>query len=186
MLARLLQAEGRGLTMIFCQTKRACDRVAADLVQRGFDAAAVHGDLGQSQRERALHQFRNGRIRGLIATDIAARGIDIDEVTHVVNFELPNIPESYVHRIGRTARAGAEGIAISLCSGEERAFLGDAVDVGGAIAHHAAIVGADVPVADVVGHDDEDVGLGRGAGLLREGWRHQRTAERCERRDSYA
>jgi superfamily II DNA/RNA helicase len=114
MLARLLQAEGRGLTMIFCQTKRACDRVAADLAQRGFDAAAVHGDLGQSQRERALRAFRNGKIGVLVATDVAARGLDVDDVTHVVNYECPDSADTYVHRIGRTGRAGKEGVAVTL------------------------------------------------------------------------
>ncbi|WP_243718262.1 DEAD/DEAH box helicase [Actinomadura sp. 7K534] len=113
MVARLLQAEGRGLTMIFCQTKRACDRVAADLVQRGFDAAAVHGDLGQSQRERALRAFRSGKIGVLVATDVAARGLDVDDVTHVVNYECPDSADTYVHRIGRTGRAGKEGVAVT-------------------------------------------------------------------------
>ncbi|MWK33790.1 DEAD/DEAH box helicase [Actinomadura sp. J1-007] len=114
MLARLLQAEGRGLTMVFCQTKRACDRVAADLAQRGFSAAAVHGDLGQGQRERALRAFRNGKIDVLVATDVAARGLDVDDVTHVVNYECPDSADTYVHRIGRTGRAGKEGIAVTL------------------------------------------------------------------------
>ncbi|MFG2090668.1 MULTISPECIES: DEAD/DEAH box helicase [unclassified Spirillospora] len=113
MIARLLQAESRGLTMIFCQTKRACDRVAADLAQRGFDAAAVHGDLGQSQRERALRAFRNGKIGVLVATDVAARGLDVDDVTHVVNYECPDSADTYVHRIGRTGRAGKEGVAVT-------------------------------------------------------------------------
>jgi superfamily II DNA/RNA helicase len=113
-LARLLQAEGRGLTMVFCQTKRACDRVAADLVQRGFTAAAVHGDLGQGQRERALRAFRNGKIDVLVATDVAARGLDVDDVTHVVNYECPDSADTYVHRIGRTARAGKTGTAVTL------------------------------------------------------------------------
>ena len=112
-------------TLVFTRTKRGADKVARHLEAAGVLVAAIHGNKSQSQRERALNQFRNGHIRGLVATDIAARGIDIDEVTHVVNFELPNIPESYVHRIGRTARAGADGIAISLCSGDERAFLRD-------------------------------------------------------------
>jgi len=112
-------------TLVFTRTKRGADKVARHLEAAGIMVAAIHGNKSQGQRERALHQFRNGHIRGLIATDIAARGIDIDEVTHVVNFELPNVPESYVHRIGRTARAGAEGIAISLCSGEERPLLRD-------------------------------------------------------------
>ncbi|GAA4240845.1 DEAD/DEAH box helicase [Actinomadura meridiana] len=113
MLARLLQAESRGLTMVFCQTKRACDRVAADLATRGFDAAAVHGDLGQSQRERALRAFRNGKIGVLVATDVAARGLDVDDVTHVVNYECPDSADTYVHRIGRTGRAGKEGVSVT-------------------------------------------------------------------------
>jgi superfamily II DNA/RNA helicase len=113
MLARLLQARGRGLTMVFCQTKRACDRVAEDLVKRGFAAAAVHGDLGQGQRERALRAFRSGKIDILVATEVAARGLDIDDVTHVVNYECPEDDKTYVHRIGRTGRAGKEGIAVT-------------------------------------------------------------------------
>lgn len=112
-------------SLVFTRTKRGADKVARHLEAAGIMVAAIHGNKSQRQREAALHQFRNGRIRGLIATDIAARGIDIDEVSHVINFELPNIPESYVHRIGRTARAGAEGEAISLCSGDERAYLRD-------------------------------------------------------------
>ncbi|MFA5900092.1 MAG: DEAD/DEAH box helicase [Hyphomicrobium sp.] len=113
----------RGL--VFTRTKRGADKVARHLEAAGILVAAIHGNKSQRQREAALQEFRTGRIRGLIATDIAARGIDIDEVTHVINFELPNVPESYVHRIGRTARAGAEGEAISLCSSDERAFLRD-------------------------------------------------------------
>jgi len=112
-------------TLVFTRTKRGADRVARNLEAAGIKVAAIHGNKSQGQREKALAQFRSGSIRGLIATDIAARGIDIDAVSHVINFELPNIPESYVHRIGRTARAGAEGIAISLCSSDERAFLRD-------------------------------------------------------------
>ncbi|MEV5747477.1 DEAD/DEAH box helicase [Actinoallomurus sp. NPDC052308] len=114
LLARILQARGRGLTMVFCQTKRACDRVAEDLTRRGFAAAAVHGDLGQGQRERALRAFRAGKIDVLVATDVAARGLDVDDVTHVVNYECPDAAETYVHRIGRTGRAGKEGIAVTL------------------------------------------------------------------------
>ncbi len=87
--------------------------------------SAIHGNKSQGQREAALAQFKANKIRALIATDIAARGIDVDAISHVVNYELPNVPESYVHRIGRTARAGAEGIAISFCDGEERAYLKD-------------------------------------------------------------
>jgi superfamily II DNA/RNA helicase len=99
--------------------------VARNLVRAGIGAEAIHGNKSQGQRERVLAAFRKGEIRTLVATDIAARGIDVDGISHVVNFDLPNVPETYVHRIGRTARAGAEGIAISLCDGEEAAFLRD-------------------------------------------------------------
>jgi ATP-dependent RNA helicase RhlE len=112
-------------TIVFTRTKRGADKVARHLEAAGIKVAAIHGNKSQGQREAALGAFRKGRIRGLVATDIAARGIDIDEVTHVINYELPNVPESYVHRIGRTARAGAEGIAISLCGREERKLLRD-------------------------------------------------------------
>lgn len=111
--------------LVFTRTKRGADRVARHLEVAGIAVAAIHGNKSQGQREAALGAFKASRIRALIATDIAARGIDIDQVSHVFNYELPNIPESYVHRIGRTARAGAEGIAISLCDGEERAYLRD-------------------------------------------------------------
>jgi ATP-dependent RNA helicase RhlE len=110
-------------TIVFTRTKRGADKVARHLEAAGVTVAAIHGNKSQGQREAALGAFRNGRIRGLVATDIAARGIDIDDVTHVVNFDLPEVAESYVHRIGRTARAGAEGIAISLCGADERALL---------------------------------------------------------------
>jgi superfamily II DNA/RNA helicase len=113
MLARLLQATGRGLTMVFCRTKRTADQVAATLATRGFAAAAVHGDLGQGQRERALRAFRNGKIDVLVATEVAARGLDVDDVTHVVNYECPEDEKAYLHRIGRTARAGRSGVAVT-------------------------------------------------------------------------
>jgi len=112
-------------TLVFTRTKRGADRVARHLELAGIRVAAIHGNKSQPQRERALGEFRAARIRVLVATDIAARGIDIDQVSHVVNFELPDVPESYVHRIGRTARAGAQGIAISLCDAEERGLLRD-------------------------------------------------------------
>jgi ATP-dependent RNA helicase RhlE len=95
------------------------------LLRAGMPAQAIHGNKSQGQRQRVLEAFRNGEVRTLVATDIAARGIDVDGISHVVNFDLPNVPETYVHRIGRTARAGAEGVAISLCDGEELAFLRD-------------------------------------------------------------
>jgi len=112
-------------TLVFTRTKRGADKVARHLDAAGIKVSAIHGNKSQGQREAALGAFRNGRIRGLVATDIAARGIDIDLVTHVINYDLPHVPESYVHRIGRTARAGAEGVAISLCGYEERTLLRD-------------------------------------------------------------
>jgi len=112
-------------TLVFTKTKRGADRVAAYLEAGGIEAAAIHGDKSQGQRERALQAFKDGRVRCLVATDIAARGIDVDAVTHVVNYELPYVPEAYVHRIGRTARAGASGIAVSLVSDDERNLLKD-------------------------------------------------------------
>jgi superfamily II DNA/RNA helicase len=108
-----MQAEGRGLAMVFTRTKRSADRIAADLAERGFAAAAVHGDLGQGARERALRAFRNGKVDILVATDVAARGIDITGVTHVVNYECPDDEKTYVHRIGRTGRAGETGTAVT-------------------------------------------------------------------------
>ena len=124
-LARLLAQEAQGRTLVFTRTKHGADRVVKHLAEDGIAAEAIHGNKSQGQRERALAAFRSGRTRVLVATDIAARGIDVTGIDHVINFELPNVPESYVHRIGRTARAGAGGVAISLCDGSERAFLRD-------------------------------------------------------------
>ncbi|WPP04597.1 DEAD/DEAH box helicase [Methylocella tundrae] len=122
-LVDLLSDAGMARTIIFTRTKRGADKVTQHLDATGIAAVAIHGNKSQNQRERSLAAFRAGRVRALVATDIAARGIDIDGVTHVVNFDLPEVPEAYVHRIGRTARAGAEGVAISLCDGAERDLL---------------------------------------------------------------
>ena len=113
MLARILQAEGRGLTIVFSRTKRTAAKVADDLAERGFAAAAIHGDLGQGAREQALRAFRSGKVDVLVATDVAARGIDVEDVTHVVNFQCPEDEKTYVHRIGRTGRAGKTGVAVT-------------------------------------------------------------------------
>jgi len=113
MLARVLQARGRGLTMVFTRTKRTAAKVADELTERGFAAAAVHGDLGQGAREQALRAFRSGKVDVLVATDVAARGIDVDDVTHVINYQCPEEDKTYIHRIGRTGRAGKTGIAVS-------------------------------------------------------------------------
>jgi superfamily II DNA/RNA helicase len=112
-LARILQIEDRGPVMIFCRTKREASRLADDLIERGFAAAPIHGDLNQQARERAMRRFREGKVDVLIATDVAARGIDVEGVTHVINNTCPEDESSYVHRIGRTGRAGASGIAIT-------------------------------------------------------------------------
>jgi ATP-dependent RNA helicase RhlE len=125
LLAELFANPELTRTIVFTRTKRGADRVARHLAGAGISVAAIHGNKSQNQREAALAAFKVSKIRALVATDIAARGIDIDLVSHVVNFELPNIPESYVHRIGRTARAGAGGMAISLCDAEERDYLRD-------------------------------------------------------------
>ncbi len=124
-LASLLRSEPVDRALVFTRTKHGADKVARGLEKNGIPAGAIHGNKSQGQRERVLADFRAGRVRTLVATDIAARGIDVDGVSHVFNFDLPNVPESYVHRIGRTARAGAEGVAISLCSPDEAAYLRD-------------------------------------------------------------
>ena len=121
LVARVLQAQGRGLTMIFCRTKRAAGSLADDLAARGFATAAVHGDLGQGAREQALRAFRSGKIDVLVATDVAARGIDVADVTHVINYECPEDDKTYVHRIGRTGRAGNTGVAITLVDWQDTA-----------------------------------------------------------------
>jgi len=124
-LAELLRSEPVDRALVFTRTKHGADKVVRSLVKAGIAAEAIHGNKSQSQRERVLAAFRDGKVRTLIATDIAARGIDVTGISHVFNYDLPNIPESYVHRIGRTARAGAEGIAISFCDAEERPYLRD-------------------------------------------------------------
>jgi superfamily II DNA/RNA helicase len=112
-VARILQAQDRDRAMIFSRTKRAAQRLTDDLVERGFAAASIHGDLNQVAREKALKRFREGKVDVLVATDVAARGIDVTGVTHVINYECPDDDKTYVHRIGRTGRAGATGIAIT-------------------------------------------------------------------------
>jgi ATP-dependent RNA helicase RhlE len=111
--------------LVFSRTKHGADKIVRWLIAAGIDANAIHGNKSQPQRERAIAAFKSGQVKVLVATDIAARGIDIPGVSHVVNFDLPDVPEQYVHRIGRTARAGATGIAIAFCAGEERGNLRD-------------------------------------------------------------
>jgi len=125
LLTAMLSDPGIGRALVFTRTKHGANRVAEQLGRSQINAEAIHGDKAQNARQRALANFRSGRTRVLVATDIAARGIDIDGITHVINYELPNMPESYVHRIGRTARAGASGVALSFCDRDERAYLRD-------------------------------------------------------------
>ena len=125
LLAELFDDASFKRVIVFTRTKRGADRVAKGLEQVGVEAISIHGDKSQGQRERALAAFKAGEVRALVATDIAARGIDIDAVSHVVQFELPNVPEAYVHRIGRTARAGADGSAVAFCADDERGLLKD-------------------------------------------------------------
>ena len=125
LLAELFEDEAMKRVLIFTRTKRGADRVAKQLATVGVEAAAIHGDKTQGQRERSLAAFKAGQVQALVATDIAARGIDVDAISHVIQYELPNVPEAYVHRIGRTARAGAAGIAVAFCGEEERGLLRD-------------------------------------------------------------
>ncbi len=125
LLADILKDKSIERALVFTRTKHGADRVAKDLVKVGVESQAIHGNKSQNARQNALNNFKAKITRVLVATDIAARGIDIDELTHVINFELPNVPESYVHRIGRTGRAGASGIAIGFCDAEEKAYLKD-------------------------------------------------------------
>ena len=125
LLSRVLQAKDRGLTLIFTRTKRAAAKVSDELVERGFAAAAIHGDLGQGAREQALRAFRNGKVDVLVCTDVAARGLDIKDVPAVFNYDVPFNAEDYVHRIGRTGRAGASGLAVTLVSGSDARLVAD-------------------------------------------------------------
>ncbi|WP_237536139.1 DEAD/DEAH box helicase, partial [Streptomyces sp. SID3343] len=133
LMARVLQANGRGLVMVFCRTKRTAADLAQGLSERGFASAAVHGDLGQGAREQALRAFRNGKVDVLVATDVAARGIDVEGVTHVVNYQCPDDEKTYLHRIGRTGRAGASGTAVTLVDWEDIprwSLINKALDLG--------------------------------------------------------
>lgn len=125
LLMHILDEQKISRTLVFARTKHGADRIAKDLKKAGVRSDAIHGDKTQVSRQRALTDFKNGKLRVLVATDIAARGIDVDNLTHIINFDLPNVPETYVHRIGRTGRAGASGKALSFCDGLERDYLKD-------------------------------------------------------------
>jgi ATP-dependent RNA helicase RhlE len=125
LLVHLLQDKAIVTALVFTRTKHGADKVSKDLLKAGIKAEAIHGNKSQNARQRALTNFKSKETRVLVATDIAARGIDVEELSHVINFELPNVPETYVHRIGRTGRAGLSGVAFSFCDDEEIAFLKD-------------------------------------------------------------
>ncbi|MBI2444849.1 DEAD/DEAH box helicase [Candidatus Micrarchaeota archaeon] len=144
LLVQLLRQDHLTRTLVFTLMKHKANKVAHMLSQNGIPADAIHGNKSQSARVRALENFKNGRVSVLVATDIAARGIDIDDISHVINYDLPNEPETYVHRIGRTARAGAEGTAYSFCSGDERSYLTDI----------QRLIGMPIPVMDHALHSE--------------------------------
>jgi ATP-dependent RNA helicase RhlE len=125
LLLHILKDQGIDQVLLFSRTKHGADRIARNLKKKGVHTAAIHGDKSQNQRQKSLNQFKEGNVRVLVATDIAARGIDIDSLKYVINYDLPNVAETYVHRIGRSGRAGEEGTAISLCEPEENAYLKD-------------------------------------------------------------
>jgi ATP-dependent RNA helicase RhlE len=138
LLIDILKDKSIERALVFTRTKHGADKVAKELTKAGINAQAIHGNKSQNARQNALNNFKSKLTRALVATDIAARGIDIDELTHVINFELPNIPESYVHRIGRTGRAGASGIAIAFCDAEEKEYIRDI----------QKLIGKQIPVID--------------------------------------
>jgi len=138
LLLHLLRENEMDSTLVFSRTKHGANRIAKQLDKAGFNAAAIHGNKSQGARQKALQQFKDGDLKVLVATDIAARGIDVDELSYVVNFDLPNVAETYVHRIGRTGRADASGVALSFCDAEERAYLKDI----------QKLIGQSIPVVD--------------------------------------
>jgi ATP-dependent RNA helicase RhlE len=146
LLAHLLRDEKLKRVIVFTRTKHVANRVSEHLEKAGFSADAIHGNKSQNARQRALANFKSGGVRILVATDIAARGVDVDDISHVINFELPNEPESYVHRIGRTARAGSAGIAISFCDPSERAYLRD---IERLVRRQIAVVAHDLPAGSL-------------------------------------
>jgi ATP-dependent RNA helicase RhlE len=152
LLARILKGEGVGRALVFTRTKHGADKVAKKLDADGIRAEAIHGNKSQNARTRTLDNFKKGTVRVLVASDLASRGLDVDGITHVINFEIPNEPETYVHRIGRTGRAGASGIAIALCDGEERGFLKD-IERTIRRALPVNVLPTDLPMAEIL-HED--------------------------------
>ncbi|MBK9174838.1 MAG: DEAD/DEAH box helicase [Flavobacteriales bacterium] len=186
LLLHLLQGDAIREALIFTRTKHGANKVAKLLVQNGHGAEAIHGNKSQSARQQALQNFKDGKIRALVATDIAARGIDIDGLTHVINFDIPNIPETYVHRIGRTGRAGASGKAISFCDHEEKEFLRDIQrlikrEVPVEKGHPFEMVGGPKRAEPEVREPRQPRGPGRGGNASRGGQQRQRDGQRPSR-----
>jgi ATP-dependent RNA helicase RhlE len=144
LLSHLLRADDMKRVIVFTRTKHVANRVSEHLTKSGYAADAIHGNKSQNARQRALAGFKSGAVRVLVATDIAARGVDVDDITHVINFELPNEAESYIHRIGRTARAGSAGIAISFCDPSERTYLRD---IERLVRRQISVVAHDLPAS---------------------------------------
>jgi len=185
-LIELLQREAVDRALIFTRTKHGADKVARGLNRAGIAAEAIHGNKSQNQRERVLAAFRDGDVKTLVATDIAARGIDVEGISHVINFDVPNLPETYVHRIGRTARAGANGMAISLCDSEEVAFVRDiekliriSIPVSDRRTHHTRAEEQSAKTGDErAAPDRNDKRRRRRRGeVLRKKWRRNRSPE---------
>ncbi len=165
LLIHLLNDPNIITSLVFTRTKHGADRVTKDLIRAGVRAEAIHGDKSQTARQRALSNFKAKQTRVLVATDIAARGIDVDDLSHVINYEIPNIAETYVHRIGRTGRAGASGIAISFCDNEERAYVKDITKLIGKqipiVEEHPYKMGTPVPPRESRTHRPASNGNGR-------------------------
>ena len=168
LLREVLRDPALTRAIVFTRTKAGANRVARDLTAAGVSADAIHGNKSQNARQNALAGFRGGKVRVLVATDIAARGLDVDDISHVINFELPNEPESYVHRIGRTARAGASGIALSFCDAAERTYLRDIERLTrksiAVVANHQFVAGSDVPTPLPTRQGRGGQGRGNGGG----------------------
>ncbi len=187
LLLHLLEGPAIREALIFTRTKHGANKVAKVLTQGGFAAEAIHGNKSQTARQNALKNFKEGRLRALVATDIAARGIDIDGLTHVINFDLPNVPETYVHRIGRTGRAGASGKALSFCDHEEKAYLKDILklikrEIPTENEHPYVMVGGPKKAEPELREPRQPRGPGRGARTQREGQRNEGRSQ-GQRRD---
>lgn len=175
LLAEVLGADSLERALVFSRTKHGANRIAQFLEKRGVSSAAIHGNKSQGARTRALDGFKSGSIRVLVATDIAARGIDVEGVSHVINFDLPNVPETYVHRIGRTARAGASGIALSFCDTEEREYL---VDIERLIGRHLLRVDEHGFIATEAAPPMTDLEARKGGGGPRPGGAKKKSSRR--------